>query len=76
MTTSLKSAGRITGMFFSVVLLGGVCFAEPGVTFSLEAGPPGASISVSGSGFPASTQGYRGGGDCYWRCRAGALQRS
>jgi len=49
MTTSLKSAGRITGMFCSVVLLGGVCFAEPGVTFSLEAGPPGAAYP-----FPAA----------------------
>jgi hypothetical protein len=55
MKTRLKSAGRIAGMFLSVVLLGGVCFAQPAVTLSVPAGPPGSDLSVSGSGFPAST---------------------
>jgi outer membrane protein assembly factor BamB len=54
MTTSLKSAGRITGMFLAVRLLGGVCFAQPAVTLSVEAGPPTTNVSVSGSGFAAS----------------------
>ena len=44
MKTSLKSAGRITGMFLSVVLLGGLCFAQT------------TNLYVSGSGFPASTE--------------------
>ncbi len=55
MKASLKSAGRIAGMFLSVVLLGGVCFAQPAVTLSVKAGPPTTNLSVSGSGFPAST---------------------
>jgi len=56
MKTSLKSAGRIAGMFLSVVLLGGVCFAQPAVTLSVKSGPPTTNLSVSGSGFPASTE--------------------
>jgi hypothetical protein len=55
MNTSFKSAGRITGMFLSMVLLGGLCFAEPAVTLSVTTGPPTTNLTVSGSGFPAST---------------------
>jgi hypothetical protein len=55
MKASLKSAGRIAGMFLGVALLGGVCFAQPAVTLSVKAGPTTTNLSVSGSGFPAST---------------------
>ena len=55
MTTSLKSAGRIAGMFLSVVLLCGVCFAQPALTLSAAGGPPTTNLTVSGTGFPAST---------------------
>jgi hypothetical protein len=54
MTTSFKSAGRITGTFLGVVLLGGVCFAQPAMTLSPAAGPPTTNLTVSGSGFVAS----------------------
>src|ERR1022692_126376 len=40
---------------FSVVLLSGLCFAQPAVTLSVKAGPPTTSLLVSGSGFPVST---------------------
>jgi len=55
MKTSLKSAGCTTGMSLSVVLLGGVCFAQPAVTLSVESGTPTTRLQISGSGFPAST---------------------
>jgi outer membrane protein assembly factor BamB len=58
MTRSLKSAGRTTTLSLSVVLLCGVCFAQPAVTLSVNAGPPATSLTVSGSGYPASTQVY------------------
>jgi hypothetical protein len=37
------------------VLLGGVCFAQPAVTRSVESGTPTTRLQISGSGFPAST---------------------
>jgi putative pyrroloquinoline-quinone-binding quinoprotein len=55
MKTTLKSAGRIAGMFPIMVLAGGVCFAQPAVTLSVAAGPPTTNLYVSGTGFPAST---------------------
>jgi hypothetical protein len=41
--------------FLSAVLLGGLCFAQPAVTLSTKTGPPTTKVSVSGTGFPAST---------------------
>jgi hypothetical protein len=54
MKTRLKSAGCTTGMFLSVVLLGGSCFAQPAVTLSATGGPPTIAAGIDCPGQDAA----------------------
>ncbi len=55
LTNISSRKNKLCLMLLSVLLPGGLCFAQPAVTLSVKNGPPTTNLFVSGTGFPAST---------------------
>lgn len=54
-TTISAKQNRRFATLLSVLLMSGLCFAQPSVFLSVKTGPPTTNVLVSGSGFTAST---------------------